>query len=378
MAHFLLLLFVAAVFGSSVVDVTPENVDSILDGTKHVLLEIYAPWCGHCKALAPTYEKVAEAFQRHKSQLVIAKLDGDKHRKLGERFQVTGFPTLKWFNKGSTAATEYGGGRNEDDFHKFIVGKTGLAAGIKMSGASLMLKTDCNTFKETIVDGTPSRRVLVGFSARSDGLEQLMHGLAETYANEPQVAVAVVDAKDCNAVLRQYSLPPVFPTIALFVSNGDDKQKPEVYQVRQDDNLDKLVGLYNAKLGTFRQVGGDLLADAGRSKKLDALVNEFLSSDSTDQKLQVVDRAKALLGNSPLLKSAQMPQPQETRTAKYYVAVMEKLLSSTAYVSKESARLARLVQNGAANQAKIDEFTMRLNILKAFSTSHSIHSSNDL
>ena len=57
--------------------------------------------CGHCKKLAPAYEEVGAAFQGEDSVL-IAKVDADKERDLGSRFGVQGFPTLKFFPKGST------------------------------------------------------------------------------------------------------------------------------------------------------------------------------------------------------------------------------------------------------------------------------------
>lgn len=45
-----------------------------LDETKDVLVEFYAPWCGHCKSLAPIYEELAERFSKIGS-IVIAKMD---------------------------------------------------------------------------------------------------------------------------------------------------------------------------------------------------------------------------------------------------------------------------------------------------------------
>ena len=56
---------------SGVVDLTASNVDSILDSTKNVLVEIYAPWCGHCKAIAPTWETLAEKFPGMSRSLLL-------------------------------------------------------------------------------------------------------------------------------------------------------------------------------------------------------------------------------------------------------------------------------------------------------------------
>jgi protein disulfide-isomerase A6 len=61
--------------------------------------------CGHCKRLAPAYEEVGAAFGGDDS-VVIAKVDADADRTLGGRFGVKGFPTLKYFPKGSTDPEE--------------------------------------------------------------------------------------------------------------------------------------------------------------------------------------------------------------------------------------------------------------------------------
>ncbi|XP_062230809.1 protein disulfide isomerase-like 2-1 [Phragmites australis] len=112
---------------SSVVVLTPETFDSIvLDETKDVLVEFYAPWCGHCKHLAPVYEKLASVFKLDKG-VVIANLDADKHTNLAEKYGVSGFPTLKFFPKGNKAGEDYDGGRDLDDFVKFINEKCGTS-----------------------------------------------------------------------------------------------------------------------------------------------------------------------------------------------------------------------------------------------------------
>ena len=54
-------------------------------------------YSGHCKALAPEYEKAAEELAKNDPPLYVAKVDATEQKKLGERFGVQGFPTLKWF-----------------------------------------------------------------------------------------------------------------------------------------------------------------------------------------------------------------------------------------------------------------------------------------
>lgn len=59
--------------GDVVVVVGKTFDDIVLDASKDVLLEAYAPWCGHCKQLAPTYRKLAKRF-RDVDSVVIAKV----------------------------------------------------------------------------------------------------------------------------------------------------------------------------------------------------------------------------------------------------------------------------------------------------------------
>ena len=61
--------------------------------------------CGHCKRLAPAYEEVGQAFSSSED-VVIAKVDADAQKALGSRFGVRGYPTLKFFPKGSTEPEE--------------------------------------------------------------------------------------------------------------------------------------------------------------------------------------------------------------------------------------------------------------------------------
>ncbi|KAK4356386.1 hypothetical protein RND71_025357 [Anisodus tanguticus] len=72
--------------------------DIVLDESKDVLLEIYAPWCGHCQSVEPTYNKLAKHLHNIES-LVIAKIDGTTNEH--PRGKAEGFPTLLFFPAGN-------------------------------------------------------------------------------------------------------------------------------------------------------------------------------------------------------------------------------------------------------------------------------------
>lgn len=105
-------------------DKTPVKVlvgtnfdDVALDKTKDVLVEFYAPWCGHCKALAPIYEQLGEKF-KDDDNIVIAKMDAASNEL--EHTRVNSYPTIKLYKKETNEAVEYNGERTLEGLSKFI------------------------------------------------------------------------------------------------------------------------------------------------------------------------------------------------------------------------------------------------------------------
>ena len=66
-----------------VIVLNEDNFDAVVNGKRNVMVKFYAPWCGHCRALAPIYIELAKAVE--KDDVVIAELDADKYKELAVR-----------------------------------------------------------------------------------------------------------------------------------------------------------------------------------------------------------------------------------------------------------------------------------------------------
>lgn len=100
--------------------VVGKNFDEIvLDESKDVLLEIYAPWCGHCQALEPTYNKLAKQL-RGVDSLVLAKMDGTTNEHA--RAKSDGYPTILFYPAGNKSfdPITFDGDRTVKDIYKFL------------------------------------------------------------------------------------------------------------------------------------------------------------------------------------------------------------------------------------------------------------------
>lgn len=125
MLSFIILTGALGLINGQSLVLTNDNFDKyVMDPAKNVLVEFYAPWCGHCKNLAPTYEKVAETF-KSEANCIVAKVDADSEKTLGSRFGISGFPTIKFFSKTNKDGEEYSKGRSEQDFIDFLNEKCG-------------------------------------------------------------------------------------------------------------------------------------------------------------------------------------------------------------------------------------------------------------
>jgi len=104
--------------GSAVHTLSSANFDGFLKENEKVFVKFYAPWCGHCKNLAPVWEEVASDIN---DDVKVAKVDCTVNDALCSRFSVRGFPTLILFDNDDSY--RYNGKRTARELEAFALGE---------------------------------------------------------------------------------------------------------------------------------------------------------------------------------------------------------------------------------------------------------------
>eukprot|EP00486_Rosalina_sp_Unknown_P005419 CAMPEP_0201563502 /NCGR_PEP_ID=MMETSP0190_2-20130828/481_1 /ASSEMBLY_ACC=CAM_ASM_000263 /TAXON_ID=37353 /ORGANISM="Rosalina sp." /LENGTH=479 /DNA_ID=CAMNT_0047978379 /DNA_START=100 /DNA_END=1539 /DNA_ORIENTATION=- len=169
----------------AVFTLTTENFDKFIGDNPRVLVEFYAPWCGHCKALAPEYEKAAQAIAADEGiEAKLAKVDATVEKDLATKFGVKGFPTLKFFTGDPEVPADYSGGRTESTIVQWLRTRS-------MPPVSILESSDdVDAFKKK------GRVVLVGFFDAEGDEAKALNDVAE--ANRESVVVGQVTSKDVS------------------------------------------------------------------------------------------------------------------------------------------------------------------------------------
>ena len=81
-----------------ILEVTSENFDEkVIKSNLPVLVDFWAEWCGPCKQLMPTVEKIASDY---KGKAIVAKVNVDNYSDIAAQYNVRGIPNLLIFKNG--------------------------------------------------------------------------------------------------------------------------------------------------------------------------------------------------------------------------------------------------------------------------------------
>ncbi|CAJ1449447.1 unnamed protein product [Effrenium voratum] len=105
---------------------TEKNFEVAIKSHPYILVQFFAPWCGHCKQFAPEYAKAAQQLKQTNQPIRLAKVDATAEVKLAEDHGVRGYPTIRLFIDGRDQ--EYTGGRTEQSIVTWVLKKAGPPA----------------------------------------------------------------------------------------------------------------------------------------------------------------------------------------------------------------------------------------------------------
>lgn len=136
--------------GSAVVKLDQASFKHFISENPLVMAEFYAPWCGHCKKLAPEYVVAAESLQ--KENIPLIQIDCDDNRDLCMELQVPGFPTIKVIKDGDiSSARDYTGARSANAIIDFMR-KAGQPDVVVIDSKATLEEIKANSSSPIIVD----------------------------------------------------------------------------------------------------------------------------------------------------------------------------------------------------------------------------------
>jgi len=131
-------------------ELTTMNFEKAQEPGSAWLVLFYAPWCGHCKKLAPAYEKVATHYHRASPQRVhVGRIDATQHAGLATQYEIKGYPTLILLRGGERVA-DYTGARTFEALVDFVDETLALPPGAPRSPSARKAAAPTRTKKKSV------------------------------------------------------------------------------------------------------------------------------------------------------------------------------------------------------------------------------------
>lgn len=231
----------AAASDGDVVVITSKNVDEVLKKKDSlVFVKFFAPWCGHCQAMAEDFKSAATALS---GKAVLAEVDATKEEKLAQEYNVEGFPTLKLFSSGEEVA-DYQGNRDKESMVKFVERALLPAYEVMKDSASYEKFLADNKDNRIVVAVKPEGDMAAKFKKAAYSIRDVIEDIAFVAVDDASVLKGVTAAKgdvyyaDTGREYVKYD-DAAYPTIEKFVKTVG----LPVFQEFTQENADMYVEL---------------------------------------------------------------------------------------------------------------------------------------
>ncbi|CAF3708791.1 unnamed protein product [Rotaria sordida] len=206
----------------------PKDFERVLKKSLPLLIFFYAPWCGYCKKLKPLYAEAATEV-RGQYQLAVMNVDKVENYPMRRQFNITGFPTLIYFENGEEKF-HYTGGHTKDDIIKWLKDPQPPKEPSAEEAATEFFPTDSenvnyvvhlndDTFDTFIAENAQSP-ILVMFYAPWCGhckslKPELIKASIDLHDQQSNAIIAAIDSTKSPKLSKQYKIEG-FPTMKFF------------------------------------------------------------------------------------------------------------------------------------------------------------------
>jgi protein disulfide-isomerase A6 len=248
MSSFLVLFLIICVIScafADVINLSQDTFSSHVNGDTNALVEFYAPWCGHCKTLAPEWQIAGKTF-KPSDDIIITAVDATESPDLAQSYGIQGYPTIKFFPKGSTEPEDYTGGRTADKIVSWVNDKIGTRRKLSKGPPSAIVTLTTDNFEQHVFG---SKNALVEFYAPWCGhcktLAPKYEILANVFAGDKNVLIGQVDATDHGDLATKFDVGG-YPTLKFFPSG---QSEPVNYEDARE--VEDMVTFINRHAGKF-------------------------------------------------------------------------------------------------------------------------------
>lgn len=305
-----------------------KNFAETIQRNPFIMVEFYAPWCGHCKQFAPEYASAAKQLKQANPPVPLAKVDANAETKLAEEYGVRGYPTIRLFIDGRDQ--EYQGGRTDQSIVTWVLKKVGPAAELLEDVvAAEKFERDHRLAVIGLFDASTSR---AAFETAARQTQDVMFA----YSTSPQVAA------------RYQATPPAlrmfFPHDEKTAGFQGDMQKPE--------EMESFVRSFRHPIvSTFDGESAPELFGDGRP-----IVFLFRDKDDKgDAAEKELNKAAASFQRRFLVSVAGSSEPMDQRLMDY-VSVEPEELPTVRLVANPMGSMTKYKLEGPVSEARIVNF----------------------